>query len=247
VQKPPVRLRNIFRVPPRLPGIAGIFSPLVPLVPLVLTLAPLPCVDADAHARPPRAERVADRIAERRYARMSIAEARVARAEARVAEIAPVVPVPPPPRPATLRRMARAGVPLGGPTPPPVVATRPLGRPPVIAGQPPAGPPALAARQTPPSTASAATPPRLAPSATAARPAAPPPATEPGAWTLDPDEGVAPASAAIAPDGTRSVLSAGGSPPAPAATPKPAAPAAGRPGPTVTQTPIELLPTPEAK
>jgi len=131
VQKPPVRLRSMFGRPPRLPGIAGIFSPLVPLL---LTLAPLPCVDADAHARPPRAERVTDRIAERRYARMSIAEARVARAEARVAEIAPVVPVPPPPRPATLRRMARAGVPLGGPTPPPVVATRPPGaRPPLIA------------------------------------------------------------------------------------------------------------------
>jgi hypothetical protein len=243
VKKPPVRLWNIFRVPPRLPVWAGIFSPLMPLV---LALAPLPCFNADAQARPPRAERVADRIAERRYARMSIADARAARAEARVAEIAPVVPVPPPPRPATLRRMARAGVPLGGPTPPPVVATRPLGRPPVVAGQLPAGPPVVATRPAPAPAASAVTPRQPAPSATAARPA-PPAATEPGAWTLDPDEGVAPASAEVAPDGTRSVLSAGGSPPAPTRSAEPVAPAAGRSGPTVTQPPIELLPTPEAK
>ncbi len=211
-------------------------------------------VTAQAEARPPRAERVADRIAERRYARLSIAEARVAeaesraaRAEARVAQIAPAVPVPPPPRPATVRRMARAGVPLGGPTPPVVVATRPLGRPPVVAGQPPAGPPAVATRPAPRPAASAATARQPAPSTTAARPPQPPPVTEPGAWTLDPDEGVAPALAEVAPDGTRSVLSAGGSPPAPTAAAEPATPAASRSGPAVTQPPIELLPTPEAK
>jgi hypothetical protein len=230
VQKSPVRPRSTFGRAARLPGIAGIFSP------LVLALAPLPCFDADAQARPPRAERVADRIAERRYARMSIAEARVARAEARVAEIAPVVPVPPPPRPATLRRMARAGVPLGGPT-----------LPPVAAGRAPAGPPVVATRPAPPPAASAATARQLTPSATAVRPTPPAAATEPGVWTLDPDEGVAPASAEVAPDGTRSVLSAGGSPPAPTAAAEPAAPAAGRPGPAVTQPPVELLPTPEAK
>jgi hypothetical protein len=164
---------------------------------------------AQAEARPPRAERVADRIAERRYARLSIAEARVAeaesraaRAEARVAQIAPAVPVPPPPRPATVRRMARAGVPLGGPTPPAVVA-----RPP------------------------------LPPQAAVARAAA-----AEGAWTLASEDAVSPATAEVASDGTRSVLSAGG----PAGEPA-AAPTARRSGPAVTQLPVELLPTPEAK
>jgi len=163
-----------------------------------------------AEARPPRAERVADRIAERRYARLSIAEARVveaesraARAEARVAQIAPVVPTPPPPRPATVRRMARAGVPLGGPTPPQ----------PAVAAGPPVPPQPAVAR------------------ATAAE----------GAWTLAAEDAVAPATAEVAPDGTRSVLSAGGG------TAEPAAPPAARPGPAVTQPPVELLPTPEAK
>jgi len=78
----------------------------------------------DAAAAPPRSQRVADRIAERAYARQSIAEARAARAEARVAEIAAFAPVPPPPRPATVRRMARAGVPLGGPVVAPLVITQ---------------------------------------------------------------------------------------------------------------------------
>lgn len=178
-----------------LPVAAMIFSPLA----------------SEAYAVPPRAERVANRVAERRYARMSIAEARVARAEARVAEIAPVVPVPPPPRPATVRRMARAGVPLGGPTPP---ATAPAAT----------GAPATA---------------------TAEKAATSPAASEIGAWTLDPDQGVSPAAAELTPDGTRSVLSAGGdpSPPQPqrpAATPAPS-------GPAVTQPPVELLPTPAAK
>lgn len=182
-----------------LPVAAMIFSPLA----------------SEAYAVQPRAERVANRVAERRYARMSIAEARVARAEARVAVIAPVVPVPPPPRPATVRRMARAGVPLGGPTPP-----------------------AVAAAPAPAATGAPAI-------ATAAKPTTSPAASEIGSWTLDPDQGVSPAAAALTPDGTRSVLSAGGdpSPPQPqrpAATPAPS-------GPAVTQPPVELLPTPAAK
>ena len=186
-----------------LPVAAMIFSPLA----------------SEAYAVPPRAERVANRVAERRYARMSIAEARVARAEARVAVIAPVVPVPPPPRPATVRRMARAGVPLGGPTPPAVAA----GAAPAATGAP--------------ATAAA--------TATAEKAATSPAASEIGAWTLDPDQGVSPAAAELTPDGTRSVLSAGGdpSPPQPqrpAATPAPS-------GPAVTQPPVELLPTPAAK
>jgi hypothetical protein len=166
---------------------------------------------ASAEARPPRAERVADRIAERRYARLSIAEARVAeaesraaRAEARVAQIAPVVPTPPPPRPATVRRMARAGVPLGRPMPPP----------PVVAAQPPVP---------------------LQPAVSRA-------AAADGAWTLAAEDAVSPATAEVAPEGTRSVLAAGGSPGEPASAPAPA-----RSGPAVTQPPVELLPTPEAK
>jgi hypothetical protein len=201
-----------------LPVAATIFSPLAP----------------EAFAIPPRAERVANRVAERRYARMSIAEARVARAEARVAEIAPAVPVPPPPRPATVRRMARAGVPLGGPTPPAMAAAP--------APQPPRS---LAARQpaASPNAGSPATAAAPAPAAVVNR-AAPAAATEPDAWTLDPEQGVSPAAATAAPDGARSVLKAGGDPPAqpPAATPSP------RPsGPAITQPPVELLPTPNSR
>jgi len=85
-----------------------------------------------APAATPRSERVATRIAERAYARQSIAEARAVRAEARVAAIAPAVPVPPPPRPTTVRRMLRAGVPLNGP---PAVGGQPL-----LIGPPSAGP-----------------------------------------------------------------------------------------------------------
>ena len=81
-----------------------------------------------APAATPRSERVATRIAERAYARQSIAEARAVRAEARVAAIAPAVPVPPPPRPTTVRRMLRAGVPLNGPPP--------LGGQPLLVGPP---------------------------------------------------------------------------------------------------------------
>lgn len=92
----------------------------------------------DASAAPPRSQRVADRIAERAYARKSIAEARAARAEARVAEIAAFAPVPPPPRPATVRRMARAGVPLGGPVVAPLVITPAAPATPVTSATPPA-------------------------------------------------------------------------------------------------------------
>jgi hypothetical protein len=101
----------------------------------------LPAVFAGGvSAAAPRSERVARRIAERAYARKSIAEARAARAEIRVAEIAPFATVPPPPRPATVRRMARAGVPLGGPVgAPPVVA--PVA--PTVSAAPPGGAVAL--------------------------------------------------------------------------------------------------------
>lgn len=208
----------------RLPLVAGMcFSVVAPSL-----------FTAQAVARPPRSERVANRLAERRYARLSIAESRTARAEARVAEIAPAVPVPPPPRPMTVRRLARAGVPLGGPTPPAAIAgERAIGPPRSLAGP--------TSKSMPPVTeqplASMATPARAAP---APRPA-PPAVAEPGAWTLAPDDAVSPAAAAVAPDGTRSVLSAGGTTPG-----RPAAPA-DRPGPAVTQPPVELLPTPEAE
>lgn len=219
------------------------FFALVAGLPLVATIfSPLA---SEAFAIPPRAERVANRMAERRYARVSIAEARVARAEARVAEIAPAVPVPPPPRPATVRRMARAGVPLGGPTPPAIAAApAPLAPRSLAARQPVAQPRGGAPADTPPDAATAAT---GAP-ATATKPAIPPAASESGAWTLAPDQGVTPAAAEVAPDGTRSVLSAGGDPASqqpqlprqPAATPVPSSPA-------LTQPPVELLPTPAAK
>jgi hypothetical protein len=187
----------------------------------------------EAVARPPRAERAANRIAERRYARMSIAEARVAQAQARVAEIAPLVPVPPPPRPATVRRMARAGVPLGGPTTPGVVAT-PAPQPPrSLAANAPARPPA-------PMTAAAPAKPAPAPS-----PGSSP--ADPGAWTLEPDANVAPVAAEVAPDGTRSVLAAGGQPVADSATQSPATPTPAPAGPSVAQPAVELLPTPAAK
>jgi hypothetical protein len=183
-------------------------------------------------ARPPRAERAANRIAERRYARLSIAEARAAQAEARVAEIAPLVPVPPPPRPATVRRMVRAGVPLGGPTPP-AVAVAP-------APQPPRSLAAASPARTPAPLAAAAAKPAATPAPLAST-------TDPGAWTLEPDAGVAPVAAEVAPDGTRSVLAAGGQPVAGSVTQPPATPTPAPVGPSVTQPAIELLPTPTAK
>lgn len=87
-----------------------------------------------APAATPRSERAATRLAERAYARQSIAEARAVRAEARVAAIAPAVPVPPPPRPTTVRRMLRAGVPLTGQ--PPLNGPPPLGGQPLLVGPP---------------------------------------------------------------------------------------------------------------
>ena len=173
-------------------------------------------------ARPPRSERLAERMAERAYARQSIAEARAARASARVAEIAPLVPVPPPPRPATVRRMARAGVPLTAPATGSSLAGPPLPRASMAAAgttRAP-GPSAVVA---PPATPPAATPPAAA--ATAAR------AARDGSPLTAP-------SADVAPDGTRSVLAAAEEPAAAAATRKPA-------GPPVTHPPIELLPTPQ--
>jgi hypothetical protein len=173
-------------------------------------------------ARPPRSERLAERMAERAYARQSIAEARAARASARVAEIAPLVPVPPPPRPATVRRMARAGVPLTAPA----------------TGSSLAGPPLPRA-----SMAAAGTTRAPGPSAVVAPPSTPPPATPPAAAATaaraarDGSPLTAP-SADVAPDGTRSVLAAAEEPAAAAATRKPA-------GPPVTHPPIELLPTPQ--
>lgn len=180
-------------------------------------------------AFPPRAVRVA----ERRYARLSIAEARAVRAEARVVGIAPLVPVPPPPRPVTVRRMMLAGVPVVAPIPP-VVGLAPV-PPPWFAFWPPApffAPPAAVAVVSP----GAAPPQVVVPAEPTAAAAA-----EPGAWTLDPEPAVAPAGAEVSDDGTRSVLSAGGAGP-PSGQSPPAAPS----GPVVTQPPIELLPTPPA-
>ena len=189
-----------------------------------------------AWARPPRAARVADRVAERVYARQSIAEARAARAEARALEIARIVPEPPPPRPATVRRLTRAGVPLAGPPPAVVVAPLPLSptRKPVATSPPAglAGQPGLARQPVPAAKQGPAAP----AAATASRPT--PPATEPGVWTLDPDPA---GTAVVGPDGTRSVLATGGEA---SAEPAPSNAEADRTGPAVTQPPVELLPTP---
>jgi hypothetical protein len=168
-------------------------------------------------ARPPRSERLAERMAERAYARQSIAEARAARASARVAEIAPLVPVPPPPRPATVRRMARAGVPLTAPA----------------TGSSLAGPPLPRA-----SMAAAGTTRAPGPSAVVAPPATPPAAAATAARAARDGSPLTAPSADVAPDGTRSVLAAAEEPAAAAATRKPA-------GPPVTHPPIELLPTPQ--
>jgi hypothetical protein len=168
-------------------------------------------------ARPPRSERLAERMAERAYARQSIAEARAARASARVAEIAPLVPVPPPPRPATVRRMARAGVPLTAPA----------------TGSSLAGPPLPRA-----SMAAAGTTRAPGPSAVVAPPSTPPAAAATAARAARDGSPLIAPSADVAPDGTRSVLAAAEEPAAAAATRKPA-------GPPVTHPPIELLPTPQ--
>ena len=204
---------------------------LAPMVALMLVTTIVVPLMPEALAIPPRAARVA----ERRYARLSIAEARAVRAEARVVEIAPLVPVPPPPRPVTVRRMVRAGVPVVGPIPP-VVGLAPLPVPPPwFAFWPPApffARPAAVAVVSP----GAAPPQVVLPAEPTAAAAA-----EPGAWTLDPEPAVAPAGAEVSDDGTRSVLSAGGAGP-----PSGQSPPAGSSGPVVTQPPIELLPTPPA-
>lgn len=162
--------------PPSRRGIPQVNASVRPLVWLA-ALATLAITPRDAEAVPPRSDRAAARVAERAYARRSIAEVRAARAEARVAEIAPRVPVPPPPRPATVRRMARAGVPL--------VGQSPLTPRPQLVG------PLPAAATLPTRTVVESAPAR--PAAPAARPAAPPPA--------------APSTPAdVADDGTRSVL-----------------------------------------
>ena len=156
----------------------------------LLVVATLTISTGIAVAATPRSERITARIAERAYARQSIAEARAARAEARVAEIAPRVPVPPPPRPATVRRMARAGVPMG----PPMVAG---------GGQP---------RSTPPAAVVAA------PAATAAVAETPAPLRQP--QPAAPMAGVPrPAAADRADDGTTSVLTTAEEP-APATPPR---------------------------
>jgi len=184
-----------------------------------------PLTAADAPPVPPPSPRML-RLAERAYARQAIAEARAARAEAHAAEMAKAVPVPPPPRPLTVRRMARAGVPLGGPTqtvivahetPPAVQTVVPAVEPPKVVRAP--------ASVSPPS------------SKTASKPASP----EPGVWTLDPDPAGAPL---VESDGTRSVLSTGGESP-PLVLPESSS--ADHSGPAVTQPPIELLPTPPAE
>lgn len=159
----------------------------------LFALATLTISTGIAAAATSRSERVTARIAERAYARQSIAEARAARAEARVAEIAPLVPVPPPPRPATVRRMARAGVPMGGPLPGAVVALP----------QPPRGPmPAAVATARPATSAPAAV-------------AAPLRPQEPASTSVVAPRPAAPADRAD--DGTQSVLTTAEEPtPAPA-------------------------------
>ena len=185
--------------------------------PLLWLAAGFLLTQSTGFATPPtlRSERIAARAAERAYARQSIAAARAARAEARVAEIAPLVPVPPPPRPATVRRMARAGVPVGGPV---------IGPPPAAAML--AAPALQAPRALPPVGVESSMP---QPVATAAvRPVAPPPAVPQQTTAAD-----------VAPDGTRSVLATAESPTTPAVPPREPS------GPAVAHPPIELLPTPQ--
>jgi len=120
----------------------------------VLVISSLAYPSLSVAATRPRSERVTERIVERTYARQSIAEARAARAEARVAAIAPVAPVPPPPRPATVRRMARAGVPpipSGAPAPRAVARTSP-GAPAPVNPAPVAAPHAVAKPDAQPAT-----------------------------------------------------------------------------------------------
>jgi len=169
-------------------------------VPWLAATAILTLSSDSAPAATPRSERVATRIAERAYARQSIAEARAVRAEARLAAIAPAVPVPPPPRLTTVRRMLRAGVPLNGQ--PPLNGPPPLGGQPLLVGPPSAGPlPSAVAGPAP-----------LRPAA----PVAAAPATDR-------------ATDQVSADGTRSVLAAAEEPAASTAARKPAGPAVTHP------------------
>lgn len=201
------------------PDVTPRVTPMKPLVHAAMWLATISALTVSTRAAwaiPPRSERVTARIAERAYARQSIAEARAARAEARVAEIAPLVPVPPPPRPATVRRMARAGVPLAAPAPL-VVGAPAIQLPRAAQAMPPVGPPA--AMPAEPARVIVSAPPR---------PSAP-------LVTASPQ----PTSAANLPDdGTRSVLTTAEEPAPPPAAREPA-------GSAVTHPPIELLPTPQ--
>lgn len=225
---------------------------MISIVPLLAAPALVVLGAATASALPPRSERVTTRIAERAYARQAIAEARAERAGARVEAIAPVAPLPPPPRPATVRRMLRAGVPLEGI----VAASQPPGGPLVVlVPAPPAVPAAVAAPVPIPAVAAgvANTPPlarvpspgvpRMLPGVAGARPAVPAPVTASPEPAAEPSLAFptpsAPAFAAeardeIGADGTRSVLVGREEPTASGAAPAPAA------GPE----PIELLPVP---
>lgn len=182
---------------------------------LTLLVAPAP-----ADAQTPRSERVTRRVAERAYARASIAEAKAARAQERVEAIAPVVPVPPPPRPATVRRLLRAGIPpeaIIAATRPPVPAPAQIVPAPVAGFPQTAAAPASAAPPLPSSVAIAPrqSPPPLA-RATAPRiPGAPraptPPATpeEPARLDFPSETATALDPALRHDDGTKSVLVSG--------------------------------------
>lgn len=202
----------------------------------------------------PRSERVAARIAERAYARQAIAEARAAQAQARVAQIAPLVP-PPPPSPATIRRLARAGVmpPLPLPAVPSLgVAVAPQPGPSsamsgAIAGavQQAGGNAPLPASPPEPSRQAAGGPPgSIARTPTVSQPSAGPPARlgsppRPGATAPAVADPVGPAGSI--PDGTRSVLVIGEEP-AEAAAPRAVPPATVPPIEA-----IELLPVPDPR
>ena len=171
---------------------------------------------AAAPAATPRAERLAARAAERALARESIASARAARAEARLAAVAPTAVVPPPPRPATVRRMLRAGVPLNAP----FNGARAAPLPQAVVMAPPASPSVVV---------------ESAPARPAAAPAAAPAQTVTG--NIRSAEATPTAGDDVAADGTRSVLATAEEPATAAAPREPA-------GPAITHPPIELLPTP---
>jgi hypothetical protein len=180
----------------------------------LLTLAP-GAVLAVSPAATPRAERLAARAAERALARESIASARAARAEARLAAVAPAAVVPLP-RPATVRRMVRAGVPLNAP----FNGARAAPLPQAVVMAPPASPSVVV---------------ESAPAQPAAAPAAAPAQTVTG--NIRSAAATPTAGDDVAADGTRSVLATAEEPATAAAPREPA-------GPAITHPPIELLPTP---